>query len=240
MPRSRLPPPPPIELVVVDDTTKTARCDEGYLRVRRRRLSARYPDGSGPSEPFAYDAVERWNMDAVAVLPHFVRDGQRHLVLRSSVRPPLALRPEPLIEGPVPFPEGARQGVLWELVAGLIEHDERSPAGLVGCAVRETVEEVGLTVAPSAMLPLGGAIFPTAGVIGEAIYFFHCEVDLAEQKLPEGDGSPLERNALIITPSLVEALSWCDEGRLPDGKTEIAIRRLHRVLVADRSGDVRS
>ncbi len=214
---------------MVEDERALGPGESPFLRLRRRRIAVRHP-GQPASAPIAYDAVERRAMDAVAVLPHFASAEGRRVVLRSSVRPPIPLRPTPLIEGPIAFPVGASAGCLWEVVAGLVEPDERTNEGLFACAMRETEEEVGLAVPRAAMWPLGGAIFPTAGVIGEAIYFFHCEVDFETRVPPAGDGSPLEEHAAIITPTLDEALGWLDGGALADAKTEIALRRLARLF----------
>jgi ADP-ribose pyrophosphatase len=190
------PPPPDIRLQVVDDHTARSKCDEGYLRVRRRTFVARYDDGSAQSESFKYDTIERWNPDAVAVLPHFEREGVRHVILRSAIRVPLAMRPEPLVE-PEVFPPGAKEGLLWEIVAGLVEESERTPRGLVACAVRETEEEVGLRVDESSMHRLGGPSFPSAGIIGECIHYYECEIDPNARGHAAGDG-PLERGARIF------------------------------------------
>lgn len=215
---------PDIRLSVVDDYTAGSKCDEGYLRVRRRKLVAKYDDGQPSSDPFKYDTVERWNPDAVAILPHFVRDGVRFVILRSSVRVPLALRPEPLIDA-ARFPPGAAEGQLWEVVAGLVEKDERTPDGLVLCATRETHEEIGMKVEARDVRTLGGPIFPSAGIIGECIYLFECEVDPTTRRTAEGDG-PLERGARIVEVPLHDALAWCEAGLLPDAKTELSLRRL--------------
>src|SRR5258707_1022131 len=139
-----LPPAPDVTLEIVGDRTASSKCDEGYLRVRRLDLRARWRGTADPSESFAYDVVERWNPDAVAVLPHFEKDGVRRVVLRSSVRPPVPLRGEKYIDGATPIPRDAMRGVLWEIPAGLVEKDERSSEGLVRCAVRETEEEIGV------------------------------------------------------------------------------------------------
>jgi len=186
-----LPDVPDLALEIVGDRTATSKCDEGYLRVRRLDLRARWTNQSEPSEPFKYAVVERWNPDAVAVLPPFEQDGVRHVVMRTCVRPPVAMRKEKYVEGATPLPHAATKGVLWEIVAGLVEKDERTAEGLVRCAVRETEEEIGVAVDPATVRPLGGPIFPTAGVVGELIYFFECEVDLAKRRDPGGDGSPL-------------------------------------------------
>src|SRR3954467_13331515 len=97
-----LPPLPPIELAL-----KSERCDEAppgaYLRVKRLELEARFPDGS-KSEPFVYDVVVRKALDAVVVVPHYVdARGERRVVLRSALRPPVAFRPHegrPMAERP--------------------------------------------------------------------------------------------------------------------------------------------
>ena len=217
---------PRIRLEVLDDYTATSKPDEGYLRVRRRTFTA-HATGAAPSASFRYDVVERWNQDAVAVVLHFVREGRRYVILRSALRVPLAMRPDPLI-GEVP--EGAAQGELWEIPAGLVEAGERTLEGLVACVVRETEEEVGLVIEAAAVHPLGGVLFPSAGVIGECIHMFHAEVDPAGRpETPPGDG-PLEQGARVVEIPLDEALAWCDAGLLPDGKTELGLRRLARVL----------
>lgn len=212
---------PAIELTITDDYTAQSKCDEGYLRIKRRKMRARYRDGS-ESEEFKYDVVERWNQDAVAILLHFVRDGERHLILRSAVRPPLALRDDLLAD--VAAIEGTERGELWEIPAGLVEKDERTKEGLVMCAVRETEEEVALKIKSTDVRPLGGPFFPSAGIVGECIYLFEAEVDSGTRPEPVGDGA-LEKNAKVIEVSLARALEWCDRGLLPDAKTELAIRR---------------
>src|SRR5439155_10287727 len=75
-----IPAAPEVTLEIVGDRTASSKCDEGYLRVRRLDLRARWRESKEPSEPFAYDVVERWNADAVAVLPHFEKDGVRRIV----------------------------------------------------------------------------------------------------------------------------------------------------------------
>jgi ADP-ribose pyrophosphatase len=230
MSHSEPPPPlPAIRLEVTRDYTAQTRPDEGYLRVRRREMHALHAGVAG--ETFRYDVVERWNQDAIAILLHFVRDGERRVLLRSAVRPPLSLRGDLLAHPEHPFPDGVERGELWEIPAGLVEKDERTPEGLVGCAVRETEEEVGLRIAPESVRTLGGPFFPSAGVVGECIYVFEAEVDGDAPRDAEGDG-PLERGARVIDVPLAQALSWCDRGLLPDGKTELALRRLSARLGA--------
>lgn len=188
-------------------------------------MRARYEDGS-VSEPFEYDSIERSRLDAVVVAPHF-RDaeGVRHVFLRSCVRPPLVMRRE----GASPVPEKDTLGNLWELPAGLVEEDERTPEGLKRCAARELLEEVGFEVDPSAMLPLGPSTFPAPGIVGERHFFFHVEVDASLRITPPEDGSALERHALVVPVRLDEALALTRTGDIEDEKTELALRRLAEI-----------
>ncbi|MCC6646824.1 MAG: NUDIX hydrolase [Polyangiaceae bacterium] len=218
--REALPPLPSIVVSVVDDVTAGSRCDEGFLRVRRRRLTLTFPGGA-TSRPFAYDEAWRAALDAVTMAAHFVDEaGVRRVFLRSSVRPPVALRPdEPVARGP-------RTGGLWELPAGLVEPEERGEAGLRRCAARELEEELGVTVADDALRALGAGVYPSPGVIGERIYFYEVEVDPSSRRAPGLDGSPLEEAAEIVAYPLAAALSLADEGFFDDMKTELGLRRL--------------
>lgn len=218
--REALPPLPSIAVSVVDDVTAGSRCDEGFLRVRRRRLSLTFPDGRA-SRAFAYDEAWRAALDAVTMAAHFVdARGTRRVYLRSAVRPPVALRPEePIRRGPL-------TGALWELPAGLLEPDERGEAGLRRCAARELDEELGLAVADDSLRQLGAGMYPTPGVIAERIYFYEVEVDPSKRAPPGLDGSPLEEGAEIVAYPLADALALADEGFFDDMKTELGLRRL--------------
>lgn len=212
-----LPPLPPARLDLIDEAKGIG--GPGFLTLRRQRLRARYPDG-GQSEPFEYDSVERRLLDAVVVAAHYREGGERMVFLRSSLRPPLLLRPRDL-----PMAERASLGVLWELPAGLVERDEQSPDGLRRCAARELLEEAGLEIAPGALRPLGPPTFPAPAMIGERQFFFHVEVDPSRRAVPLGDG-PLERHGLVAAIPLARALELARQGELEDAKTELALRRL--------------
>lgn len=216
-----LPPFPAIRVAVDSDVTAGSRCDEGFLRVRRRKLVLDFPDGSR-SAPFAYDEAWRVNLDAVTVAVHF-RDasGVRHVFLRSAVRPPVSLRPPEVVP-----PVSTGGGSLWELPAGLVEADERTPEGLVACAAREVEEELGFTLDTARVRPLGRGMFPTPGVIGERIYFFETEVDPGAQRAPSEDGSALEKGAAIVAIPATSALDLVRGGLIEDMKTEVGLRRL--------------
>jgi ADP-ribose pyrophosphatase len=218
-----LPALPKIDLVIERD--RSPRPSHGYLTIMRLDLRAKFPDGSD-SEPFTYDIVQRAALDAVVVAPHF-RDagGTRRVLLRSALRPPVALRPREVW----PVPERPTLGGLWEVPAGLVEPGERSERGLRECAVRELYEEIGATVDVDAVMPLGASTFPCPGIIGERHFFFHVEVDPAALVKPVEDGSVLERQAAIVSVSLENALLLIREGEIEDAKTEIAVRRLMEI-----------
>lgn len=182
-----------------------------FLDIERFELVAHYPDGSA-SAPFAYDVVTRRALDAVVIVAHFDRDGERFVFLRSALRPPLALRAAP----------PAVDAGLWELPAGLVEPGE-DPRG---AAARELEEEVGIRLEASALVELGGWALPAPGMVGERHVFFHAPVDPAAVRTPTEDGSALERFASIVPFALSRALAACRSGALRDEKTELGLRRL--------------
>lgn len=216
-------PPLPRHRVSVVGEKPTAPDEQGrFLRVRHQTLRATFADGS-VSKEFAYDSVHRDRLDAVVVVPHYEgKDGVRRVFLRSALRPPVALRPEEAR----PVPERDDLGGLWEVVAGLVEPDERSPEGLAACAARELFEEAGFEVPAASLRPLGPSSFPAPGIIGERHFYFHVVVEPSARATPPEDGSALERHAEIVDIPLPEALELCRAGEIEDAKTELALRRL--------------
>jgi ADP-ribose pyrophosphatase len=196
----------------------------GFLRLRRRRLVAHYPDGSLSPE-FNYDEVERRAIDAVIIAAHFERDGRPWIYLRSAVRPPLFFR-DPSRS---PVPE-AGTGALWELPAGLIEPGEQSESGVLEAARRELEEEVGFVLPASRFRALGPSTVPAAGFIAERHFFVSVSVDPGERGEPTLDGSALERFGRVIALPLAQGLALCASGRIEDAKTELGLRRLADVL----------
>jgi ADP-ribose pyrophosphatase len=164
------------------------------------------------SLPFPYDIGARAALDAVVVAAHFTSAGERHVYLRSAIRPPCALRPIP------PFHDGA----LWELPAGLVEPGEDP----VETAVRELSEELCFSVRSSEVRALGRWTFPAPGMIGERHVFFEVEVDPRERAVPTEDGSALERAAAILALPVKALLLKCRDGAICDAKTELGVRRL--------------
>jgi ADP-ribose pyrophosphatase len=206
-----LPPFPRIALRVTADRTSDSRATGGFLNVRRVDLVATAPDGR-ESRPFRYDIATRASLDAVVMAAHHVEQGVRRVFLRSAMRPPLVLREIP----------PAHDGALWELPAGLIDGNE-SPAE---AAARELAEELGFVLAPTDLTPLGPSMFPVPGFIAEMHHFFHVEVDPKLRRTPSEDGSALEKDAVIVSVPLDEALEHCRSGAIADAKTELMLRRL--------------
>ncbi len=198
----------------------------GFLGVRESTLRVRYADGTA-SDPFPYSIVARTRLDAVVVVAHHRgADGARWVALRSALRPPVALREGVEAEadgGPFARP---RTGELWELPAGLVEVEERSPEGVRACARRELLEELGYDVPVEALQVLGPPMFPAPGMIAERQFFFHVEVDPGARAVPTEDGSALERLARIVEVPLDAAIDACRRGTIEDSKTELALRRL--------------
>jgi ADP-ribose pyrophosphatase len=209
---------PDIALDQVADVSPPAPA--GFLQLRRRRLVARYPDGSVSAE-FVYDEIDRRAIDAVIIAAHFEQAGQRWVYLRSAVRPPLFFRDasrSPVAE--------RGNGALWELPAGLIEPGEQSATGVALAAARELEEELGFRVAVSDFHALGPSTLPAAGFIAERHFFVQVEVRPDERGEPSLDGSALERFGRVIALPLRQALELCASGRIEDAKTELGLRRL--------------
>jgi len=217
-----LPPLPKARFIVLEDRRVPEDDRGGFLGLRRATMRVEMADGS-VSEPFVYDTVDRARLDAVVIVAHYL-DAQRrrHVFLRSCMRPPLALRPLDAR----PFPEREDLGNLWELPAGLVEVDERSPEGLRRCASRELLEELGFRAPPDRFAELGPSMFPAPGMIGERHFYFEVEVDPRTRVTPTEDGSALERNAIVADILLTEALDLARRGVIEDSKTELALRRL--------------
>jgi ADP-ribose pyrophosphatase len=202
---SELPDPPEIAIEVAKD--HGAATPRGFLDVHRYDLALTFPDGTR-SEAFTYDVCERRAVDAVVIVCHFRVAGARHVILRSSVRPPLGLR--------------YGRGGLWELPAGLIDPGEADAEA----ASREAMEEIGLAVPASRFQSLGPDTFPVPAVIAERHVYLHAEVDPDTCTAPTEDGSPLERMARVVAMRADLVLEACRSGRVRDAKTELAVRRL--------------
>lgn len=229
----KAPPPalPNIRLELIEDLSPKGA--SGFLRLRRRRFRAHYPDGSA-SEPFEYDDVDRRAIDAAVMLAHYEdARGTPYVYLRSCVRPPLAMRDK----ARSPLRDEHDHGGIWELPAGLVEPGEQTPEGVVTTAQRELLEELGFEVQTSQLLPLGPSVFPAPSMCSERHFYFHVAVDPNQRRAPELDGSPLERFGEVIDVPLSDALAWCASGAIEDSKTEIALRRFADIVARKRPSD---
>ena len=212
---------PNITVDVVEDVTERMRPNDGFLRLRRYVLRNRRPDGTW-SQNYRYDMVERDATDAVAIVLTKQIDGETAFCIRSSLRPPLAFRPT----YDLPFHETTAHPVQWEVPAGLVETEEKGDAGLRACAARETAEEVGLVVESTQFKALFGAVALSPGVIAEHLHFYVADVTHAKQVAIEGDGSPVEDDAVVRFVTLTEARALIESGAIKDIKTELAYWRL--------------
>lgn len=205
--------------------------DGGFLGIRRLRLRNRRDDGS-LSEPYVCDFVVRpKGLDAVVVAVwHRAADGRVRVLLRDGLRPTLTMgRPA----AAQVVPDGREYLFLTELVAGIVEVDDRGDAGLRARAVAEVQEEAGYAVDPAAVRRLGAAVFPSPGAMAEKFFLVAVEVaDPAVQGPLDGDGSPMEEGATVRWVELDEAIAACVRGEIEDAKTELGLRRLRDALAA--------
>ncbi|MGO9830222.1 MAG: NUDIX hydrolase [Myxococcaceae bacterium] len=215
--------PPDEEVVaieVVEDLTASARCDQGFLHVRRLRCRNRRADGS-LSRTYNVDVVDRPVPDAVAVLLWRQRPEGVEVLTRRTLRPAAYFRRElPLA---VPDPESYL--TVEELVAGVLEPEDKGSAGVQARAAAEVEEEAGYTVRPEAVELLGPAFFMLPGIISEKIHPTAVDVTGLSPHRPPGDGSPLEEGASVRWWPLLALLSACRRGEVADAKTELCLLR---------------
>ena len=215
---------PELELELLEDLSPAG--PQGFLRLLRRRLRVRLPDGS-QSPPFVYDEIDRRAVDAVVLAAHFERDGERWVYLRSALRPPLWFRnPQ---SGRAPAHERAPN---WELPAGLIEPEEPGELGVLRAARRELLEELGFESSEADFRTLGPAGWPCPGVLGSKHFFLHIEVEPATRSEPVLDGSVLERFGRVLALPLSRAIEFCRSGAISDVQTELGLRRLAEIVAS--------
>jgi ADP-ribose pyrophosphatase len=211
-----------IEIVL--DRTAAARCDEGFLRLKRYVAANRRADGSSSGE-YPIDVIDRPTLDAVAVCLWARTARGVEVLTRRGLRPAAAFR-----RGKAPVLPEPEYLLLEELVAGVIEPGERGLAALKRRGAEEVREEVGIPLDPARLEPLGGPFFVLPGVASEKIHLLAAEVAKDgpdELEAPEhGDGSPLEEGAFLRWRELGAAIRACESGEIEDAKTELAFRRL--------------
>lgn len=196
----------------------------GFLRVRRLRLRNRREDGTHSSEYVCDFVVRPKGPDAVVVVLWRRAAAGVEVLLRSGLRPALWFGRD---THTLPVPDDARTMWMTEVVAGILEHDDRGEEGVRRRAAIEAWEEAGYRVDPSAVRFLGAGTFPTPGSMPEKYWLVAAEIAAdAVQTAAEGDGSPMEHGAVTRWSPLDEAIAACVAGRITDAKTELALRRL--------------
>lgn len=208
------------DLDVVEDFTATGRCDEGFLHVRRLRVRNVRDDGS-KSDVYRVDVVDRPRLDAVAVLAWRRGETGQEFLTRQNLRPAAHFRHEKVPN----VPDGRSHLFCEEIVAGLLEENEKGEAGLRQRAAAELLEEAGYAVGPDAVVLLGPPFFVAPGIISEKIFLAAVEVTGLAASLAEGDGSPLEEGGVLQWRSLASLETALADGTIQDAKTELSLRR---------------
>lgn len=223
------------DIEIVEDRTATARCDEGFLRLKRYRARNRRADGS-TSPVYPIDVIDRPVLDAVAVVLWARTPRGVEVLTRRGLRPAALFRrgQQTVLPEPVHL-------LVEEIVAGVLEPGEAGEEALRRRAAEEVLEEAGLRLEPAALEPLGAPFFLVPGIASEKIHLLAAEVartggDGPFPAPPGGDGSPLEEGALLEWRELHAAIRACEAGELQDVKSEVAFRRLASRLAARHTG----
>jgi ADP-ribose pyrophosphatase len=209
------------DIEILEDFSATARCDEGFLRVRRLRCQNRRADGTA-SKVYRVDVVDRPRLDAVAVVIYRRGASGLEVLTRMNLRPAAYFRRGKEMT----VPDGATYLQVEEIVAGLLEPEDKGEAGLRRRAVEEVREEAGFEVKPEEIQMLGAGLFVAPGILSEKVFPTAVDVTGKEPGEPEGDGSPLEEGTHLQWRPIRELVAMCRRGEVPDAKTEIAILRL--------------
>ncbi|NOK02636.1 MULTISPECIES: NUDIX hydrolase [Myxococcus] len=212
------------DIEIIEDFSSTARCDEGFLRVRRLRCRNRRADGSS-SPVYRVDVVDRPRLDAVAVLVYRRGASGLEVLTRMNLRPAAYFRKDNRGAMTVPDPASGYLRVE-EIVAGLLEPEDKGEEGLRRRAAAEVREEAGFNVNPEDIRLLGGAFFLAPGILSEKVFPAAVDVTELSPEEPEGDGSPLEEGTQLHWRPIQEVLDACRRGDIPDAKTEVALARL--------------
>lgn len=209
------------DIEIIEDFTASAKCDEGFLRLRRLRCQNRRADGTA-SKVYRVDVVDRPRLDAVAVLVYRRGEGGLEVLTRMNLRPAAFFR-----RGKdMTVPDSSTYLRVEEIVAGLLEPEDKGEAGLRYRAAEEVKEEAGYEVTPEEIQLLGGAFFLAPGILSEKVFPAAVDVTGKEPGVPQGDGSPLEEGTQLQWRPIRELLAMCRSGQVPDAKTELAILRL--------------
>lgn len=206
---------------VLEDFTSTARCDEGFLHVRRLRCQNRRADGTH-SPVYRVDVVDRPRLDAVAVVLYRKAGSVLEVLTRMNLRPAAYFRKDQTPN----LPDGQIHLRVEEIVAGVLEPEDQGEAGLRHRAAEEAREEAGYPVTADQVRLLGGPLFMLPGTVSEKIFLAAVDVTGLVPGRPEGDGSPLEEGSALRWRELSAGLAACRSGEIQDAKTEVAWARL--------------
>jgi ADP-ribose pyrophosphatase len=201
----------------------------GFLAIRRLRMKNVRADGSRSAEYLCDYLIRPMGQDAV-VVAIWTRPagGGVRVLLRDGLRPPLHVGRG---DAGLPIPDGKRYLYFREVVAGIIENDDKGEEGVRRRAALEVMEEAGYQVAPDQVRLLGAGSFPSPGAMAEKFWLAAVEIrDPDVTRVPAGDGSPMEEGAGIAWMELEEAIAACVRGEVEDMKTEIVLRRLKEHL----------
>ncbi len=217
------------DIEIVEDFTARARCDEGFLRLKRYRARNRRADGT-ESPVYPIDVIDRPTLDAVAACVWARGPDGVEVLTRRGLRPAAYFR-----RGQRTVLPDRDYLLLEELVAGVLEPGEVGIDALRRRAADEVLEEAGLRIEPGRFALLGGPFFMLPGIASEKIHLVEAEVARGDgpaiQAAPDGgDGSPLEEGAELRWRPLGDAIAACERGEIEDAKTEIALRRLAEAL----------
>lgn len=201
-----------------------AGIEGGFLAVRRLRLRNVRDDGSR-SRLYVCDFLVRpKGIDAVVVAVYHRSGDGVQVLLREGLRPVLANGRDP---DTLPIPDARPYLTFTEVVAGIIEADDRGEEGVRRRAAIEVEEESGFSVAADDVQLLGAGSFPSPGSMPEKFWLTAVEVSGPHvQRHAAGDGSPMEEGSTTRWMELDEAIEACVDGRLEDVKTELVLRRL--------------
>lgn len=209
-----------VDIEVLEDFSARARCDEGFLHVRRLRCRNLRADGS-VSRAYQVDVVDRPVPDAVAVLLWRTGTAGVEVLTRRTLRPAAYFRRDL----PLPVPDEETYLTVEELVAGVLEEEDRGQAGVRARAAAEVEEEAGFVVPPEAVELLGPAFFMLPGIVSEKIHPTAVDVTGKTAARPQGDGSPLEEGASVRWWPIHTLLDACRQGVVADAKTELCVAR---------------
>jgi ADP-ribose pyrophosphatase len=205
-----------------------AGAEGGFLAVRRLRLHNLRADGSRSRSYVCDFLVRKKGIDAVVVAVYHRQGDGVQVLLREGLRPVLANGRD---AGALSIPDPQPYLTFTEVVAGIIEVDDRGEEGVRRRAAIEVEEESGFAVEPDAVQFLGAGSFPSPGSMPEKFWLTAVEVTgPGEQRHAAGDGSPMEEGATTHWMDLDDAIAACVDGRIEDAKTEIVLRRLRERL----------